>query len=483
MAEQSLKDKTVRGGAWSAIENFARYGITFIVGIILARLLTPDDYGLIGIITIFINIFNIIVDGGLGTALIRKLDATEEDYSTLFFTNLIVSIALAALLFILSPLISVFFERQELTPITKVMSVIIIINSLTIVQKVILTKKIDFKTQAKVGVFSSLLSGITGILMAIWGAGVWALVGQQLSLALFTTLFLWLYNKWIPRLVFRYERFKEMWSFGWKLLVSAILGTLWDDLYSVIIAKNYSPVTLGHYSRAYQFASICSSNINTVVQKVSYPVLCELQNDVKQLKIAYSKIIRVTMLPTFVLTLGLCACAEPMIYVLIGEQWMPCVPYLQILCFSMMLYPLHALNVNILQVVGRSDLVLKLRIIKLALAAIPLLLGVFFNIYIMLWGSVIISFLSYFINVYASYTFIYYTIKEQLLDILPSFLIAAFMSIVVYSVSFIPISYYYQLAIQVPLGAVVTIVLCETTKKDEYQELKRIVLSYLKIKK
>lgn len=483
MAEKSLKDKTVSGGAWSVIDNVTRYGITFIVGIILARLLTPDDYGIIGIITIFVSIFNIIVDGGLGAALIRKLDATEDDYSTLFFANLFVSVFLSVLLVFISPLIAEFFERDELSPITMVMSVIILLNSLSIVQKVRLTKLIDFKTQAKVSVFSALLSGTTGIAIAFLGYGVWALVGQQISLAFFNTIILWLYNKWIPRLVFKLDRFKEMWNFGWKLLVSAILGTLWDDIYSVIIAKNYSPVILGHYSRAYQFASLSSSNINTVVQRVSYPVLCELQHDLPQLKMAYSKIIRTTMLPTFVLTLGLAACAEALIYVLIGEQWMPCVPYLQILCFSLMLYPLHALNINILQVVGRSDLVLTLRLIKLALAVVPLLLGIFFNIYYMLWGSVVIGFISYFVNVYASYTFISYTIKEQILDILPSFLISAAMALVVYVISFISMSYHIELFIQIVVGAVMTIFLCEFSKNDEYSELKNIAKKYLKIKK
>lgn len=480
MSEQSLKDKTVKGGVWSAVDYIARYGISFVVGVILARLLTPDDYGLIGIITIFITLFNYIVDGGLGAALIRKLDTDKDDYSTLFIANLAISVFLALLLVLIAPLVSRFFEREQLTVMTQVMSIIIVLDSLSIVQKVRLTKRIDFKTQTKVSVSAALISGTVGILMAYFDYGVWALVGQQISSSLFNTIFLWIYNKWIPRLVFRFDRFKEMWNFGWKLLVSSIIGSLWDNLYSVIIAKNYSTITLGHYSRANQFATLCPSTINSVVQRVSYPVLCSFQNDKAQLKLAYSKIIRVAMLPTFILALGLAACAETFIEVLIGEQWIPCVPYLQILCFGLMLYPLHALNINVLQVVGRSDLTLILRIIKTALATIPLLLGIFFNIYYMLWGSVVIGFASYLVNAYFPTKLISYSYKEQLLDIMPSFLVAVAMALVVYALSFITISIYVKLPLQIITGGVVALLLCEVTKLYEYIELKQMVLKYFK---
>ena len=480
MAEQYLKNKTVKGGVWSAIDYIARYGISFIVGVILARLLTPNDYGLIGIITVFISLFRYIVDGGLGSALIRKLDADDDDYSTMFFANLAVSIFLSLTLVLLSPFISIYFEREQLTLMTKVMSVIIVLDSLTMVQKVRLTKKIDFKTLARVSVSSSFISGIIGIVMAYLGCGVWALVGQHISSSFFNSLFIWLNGKWIPKFVFRYEKFKEMWRFGWKILASSIIGSLWDNLYSVIIAKNYSPVTLGHYSRAHQFANLCPSTINSVVQRVSYPVLCNFQNDNAQLKKVYSKLIRVSMLPTFILSLGLAACAESFILVLIGEKWMPCVPYLQILSFGIMLYPLHALNINVLQVVGRSDLTLYLRIIKTALATIPLLLGIFFNIYYMLWGSVFMGFISFIINAYFPGKLISYTIKEQLLDILPSFLVAVIMAVVVYSISFLQLSIYVTLLLQLVLGAVVAIILCELTKLYEYQELKQLIIKHFK---
>lgn len=482
MSEQSLKDKTVKGGIWSAIDYIARYGISFVVGIILARLLTPDDYGLIGIITIFISLFNYIVDGGLGAALIRKLDADDDDYSTLFFANLVISIFLSLLLIVSAPLVSVFFEREQLTIITRVMSIIIILDSLTIVQKVRLTKRIDFRTQAKVAVSSSLISGSLGVAMAYLGLGVWALVGQQISSYFFNSLFLWVNGKWMPNFVFRFDRFKEMWAFGWKLLVSSIIGSLWDNLYSVIIAKNYSTVTLGHYSRANQFATLCPSTINSVIQRVSYPVLCSFQNDYIQLKQAYSRIIRVAMLPSFVLALGLAACADSFIVVLIGDKWIPCIPYLQILCFSLMLYPLHALNINVLQVVGRSDLTLYLRIVKTAFATIPLFLGIFFNIYYMLWGSVLVGFVSYLVNAYFPSKLISYSMKEQLFDILPSFLISSIMAAIVYAISFISMSISVKLVVQLLVGGVVTIILCEVTKLFEYLELKKMVMKYIKKK-
>lgn len=332
---------------WSALENVTRLGVTFVVSIVLARLLSPEEYGLIGILTIFIAIFNAIVDSGFTNALIRKQDATDTDYSTVFYTNLVLSVVLAAVLFFCAKPISVFFERSELVSLTQVMSSVVIINALSIVQRVRTTKAIDFKTQTKITFISSIGSGVIGIVMAYMGYGVWALVGQQISNQLLTTLFFWFYNKWMPKLVFSWSSFKEMWEFGSKLLASGLIDTAWKEVYQVVIGKCYSPATLGLYTRAKQFADLCSSNLTSVVQRVSYPVLSSIQDDRARLKGAYQMVIKTTMLPTFVLMLGMAACAESMINVLIGEQWLECVPMLQIICTYGMLYPLHALNLNI----------------------------------------------------------------------------------------------------------------------------------------
>lgn len=479
MAE-SLKSKTVSGVGWSAIDSIARYGITFVVGIVLARLLSPDEYGLIGILTIFINLFNVIVDGGFTNALIRKQNATDEDYCTVFYINLLISIVLAFVLYLCAHPISVFFEREELVALTQVMSVVVIINALSIVQRTRLTKRIDFKTQTIITIISSVISGTIGIVMALKNYGVWSLVGQQISNQLTTSFLLWISNKWVPKLLFSVKSFKELWSFGWKLMVSGVLGSLSDDIYNAVIGKSFSSQVLGYYSRSQQFSAVFSSNITTIVGRVSFPVLSSLQNNAESLKAGYRRIIRVTMLPTFVLMLGLAAVAKPLILVLIGEKWLTSVYFLQIICLYAMLHPLHALNLNAIQVVGRSDLTLKLRIIKTVLALVPILVAILFdNIYYMLIGSLVVSFFCYYLNSHYSGPLLGYPTKEQVKDIMPSFGIALLMAIPVYFLSFLPISPFIILPIQLVVGGGITLVCCEFSKLPEYLEIKKIVLQYV----
>lgn len=476
MSEESLKNKTVKGASWSFIDNIAGQGITFLVGLILARLLSPEEYGLIGIITIFIAVFNSIVDSGFSNALIRKNDAKDIDYNTVFVANLIFSIILFVILYITAPTISNFFNQSQLTSLLRAMGSIVIINAFAIIQRTILVKIVDFKTQTKVSLISSISSGVIGIGMAINGYGVWSLVGQQISRQFLNTAFLWLYSKWYPKLQFSIKSFKELFAFGWKLLVSSLIDTVWQEIYQVVIGKCYTPVALGQYTRAQQFATICSSNLTAVVKRVSYPVLSSVQDDKIRLKNGYRKIIKVTMLVTFTLMLGLAGVAKPMILSLIGEQWLPCVPFLQIICLQMMLYPLHSLNLNMLQVQGRSDLFLKLEIIKKFIAIGPLLLGVFVDIYWMLGGSVLTGLIAYYLNAYYSGPFLNYSFKEQVKDILPGFGISMMMAIPVFAMSFIPLNPIILLSLQIIVGAVITIVICEVTKLPEYLELKGIAM-------
>lgn len=464
---------------WSAVENVTRLGVTFVVSIILARLLSPEEYGLIGILTIFIALFNAIVDSGFTNALIRKQDATDADYSTVFYTNLVLSLILATTLFFCAKPIAVFFERPELINLTKVMSIVVVINAFAIVQRVRTTKAIDFKTQTKITFISSIGSASIGIAMAYLGYGVWALVGQQISNHLLSTIFFWIYNKWMPKLIFSWASFKEMWAFGSKLLASGLIDTAWKEVYQVVIGKCYSPGTLGLYTRAKQFADLCSSNLTSVVQRVSYPVLSSIQDDRTRLKGAYQIVIKTSMLLTFVLMMGMAACAKSMIQVLIGEQWLGCVPMLQIICMCGMLYPLHALNLNMLQVQGRSDLFLRLEIIKKVIAIGPLLLGIFVDIYLMLAGSLVTSLIAYYLNAHYSGPFLNYSIKEQLKDILPSFGVAIAMAVPVFAMSFIHMSPYVMLPLQILLGAIISISICEATKLPEYIELKGIAMQVI----
>lgn len=481
---RSLKTTTIKGVSWSFIDSISNQGITFLVGLVLARLLTPEDYSLLGIILIFTTISNSLVDSGFSSALIQKKNAGDKDYNTVFICNLVVSTVLCATLFAIAPLIADFFNRPQLTNLVKAMSFIVIINALSLIQMTIMTKRIDFKTQTKISLISSISSGVAGISMALAGYGVWALVGQQLSRQSLNTIFFWIYVKWRPGFQFSVQSFKELFGFGWKLLLSSLINTTWREIYQFIIGKCYAPATLGQYTRARQFASIFSMNMTSVVQRVSYPVLCTIQDDKVRLKAAYKRVIKVSMLLTAVLMLGMAGCSKSMIQVLVGDQWLPAVPLLQILCFQMMLYPLHALNLNMLQVEGRSDLFLRLEIIKKVVDIGPILLGIFVGIYWMLIACVITSFICYYINAYYSGPAIDYSIKEQLKDILPSLGIAMPMCVVVFAMSFIPVSPFILFPMQIVVGMAIAITLSKKLELPEYIEIENIARRFVaKIKK
>lgn len=474
MAE-SLKYKTIKGTFWSAADAFLGQGVTFVVGIVLARLLSPVEYGLIGICTIFTVVLSGIVDSGFSTALIRKKEVTGNDYNTMFITNLVISILLFWGLYVSTPLISVFFERPELTDVLRVMGLILIIQALSITQITILTKRIDFKTKTKASLISAISSGAIGITMAFNGYGVWALVGQQLSKNLLYTICLWFYNKWWPSLVFSLSSFHYMWGFGWKMMASGLLNNIWGQFYSVVVGKFYSPATLGQYSRSSEYASIFSSNFTTIIQRVTYPVLSEVQDDRERLVAAYRQVIKMTMFITTVTMISLGAVAEPFLYCLIGPKWHEAASYLPLICISMSLYPLHALNLNMLQVQGRSDIFLYLEIIKKTIAIIPLCLGIFVGIYWMLIGSILIGFVSFFLNSYYSGKELNYSSWMQLRDIVPSYTMALTIAIAVFPLKYLPLSYWIILPLQIVLGVCIFFSINEMTKMEEYLEIKDIV--------
>ncbi|MDD5976514.1 MAG: lipopolysaccharide biosynthesis protein [Bacteroidales bacterium] len=484
MPQQSLKDKTIKGTMWSAIDNVAQFGVQFIVSIVLARLLSPGDYGLIGIITIFTTVCTAIINGGFSNALIRTQKPTDEDYNTAFICNLLVSILLYAIVFLCSPLIADFFNRQELVALTRVSSFTMIIGALAIVQQTRLTKRIDFKTQTKITLIASILSGIVGIALALMDFGVWALVVQGIVAQSLRTVLLWFFNHWIPSIRFSKESFNRLFGFGWKMMASGILDSLWTQLYQVIVGKFYSPATLGQYTRAKQFSTMFSSNLTTVIQRVTYPVLSDIQNEKERMVAAYRKIIKTTMFLTFALMFALGAVSEPLLYCLIGPKWHEAATYLPLICLVGSLYPLHAINLNMLQVQGRSDLFLGLEIAKKIIGLAPLFVGAFVGIFPMLYTIVITGIISYFLNSYFSGKLLGYSSWMQLRDIAPSFFISLTMALVVYCLKFLPISNWVILPIQIVVGIIVFFFLCKITKIEEYKEVINMIRPILnKIKR
>jgi len=477
--QESLKDKTVRGVGWSFIDNIASSGITFLVGLILARLLTPEEYGVMAMIAIFIAVSNSIIDSGFSNALIRKVHINRIDYNTVFYFNIVVSIVLYISLFLASPVISVFFKEPILMEVMRIIGFILIINALSIIPRTIFVRNVNFKTQTKVSLISSISVGIG---MALAEMGVWSLVGQQLSRQLLNTLFLWIFCKWHPNFEFSIKSFNELFGFGSKLLLSGLINTIYKNIYYIIIGRFYASSILGQYTRAEQFNTIFSSNLTTVVQRVSYPVLSSIQEESERLREAYRKVIKTTMLISFACMLGLAAVAKPLILILIGAKWLPAVYFLQIICFAGMLYPLHAINLNILQVKGRSDLFLKLEIIKKVIAIGPIMIGIYCGIEYMLWGSVVSSFIAYFLNSYYSAGLIDYPTIDQLKDILPTFLTSLTVAFIMWCVSLLDWSVYLLLPIQLVLGILLAFFIYEKIKLPEYLELKQLGISLLKRK-
>lgn len=477
---ESLKNKAIKGVGWSFADNIANSGITFLVGLVLARLLSPEEFGMVGMITIFIAISNSFIDSGFSNALIRKNDIKEIDYNTVFYFNLAIGILCYIILYFSSPAISAFFHETQLVLITRVMGSILVINALAIIQRTILVKNIDFKAQTKVSLVASVGSGIIGIGMALYGLGVWSLVGQQVSRQFLNSLFLWVYTAWRPVIAFSMMSFKELFGFGSKLLLSGLINTIYQNVYYIIIGRFYSSAQLGQYTRAEQFSSIFSSNLTSVIQRVSYPVLSSIQDDQERLKQAYRKVIKTTMIVTFACMLGLAAVAKPLVFILIGEKWIESASYLQIICFSGMLFPLHAINLNILQVKGRSDLFLRLEVIKKIVAIIPIVLGISYGIVFMLCGSVCTSFIAYFLNSYYSAGLINYPANKQIIDILPSFTVSFVVAVIMWSLSFIDISIYIILPLQCFVGVSLALFIYEIIKIEEYQELKGMILSLIK---
>ena len=480
MAEQSLKDKTVKGTIWSSIDNIVQFGVTFVVSIILARLLSPDDYGLIGIITIFTAVCTALINGGFTTALIRKKEASDDDYNTAFIVNLGISLLLYVVIYLCSPFIADFFHREELVSLTQVSSLGMVIGALGLVQQTRLTKRIDFKTQTKITIVVSVVSGIVGIVMALIGFGVWSLVAQSLTNQGLRTILLWVENKWVPQFRFSSESFHELFGFGWKMMASGVLDTVWKELYQVVVGKFYSPATLGQYTRAKQFSQLFSSNLTNVIQRVTYPVLSNIQDDKERMISAYRRIIKVTMFITAISMFFLGAISEPLLYCLIGPKWHEAALYLPLICITGSFYPLHAINLNMLQVQGRSDLFLGLEIIKKIIGILPLSVCFMYGVMPMLYVSVLTTIICYFLNSYFPGKMLGYSSWMQIRDIAPSYGLAILVALCVFFLKYLPISYWIVLPLQIILGFVVLICVCQKTKMEEYEELKEMVGPYLK---
>ena len=401
------------------MERLATHVFRFLVALVMARLLAPSDYGMVGMLSIFLALAGTIQDSGFSAALIQKQDKTEEDYATAFFFNLGVSIFFYVMLFFLAPLIAQFYGVRELTPITRVIALGLVINALGAIQQTRLTINLKFGLLAALSMTSLAVSSAIGIGLAYKGYGAWALVGQSVLGGAANVAMLWCVARWRPILCFSKDSFRKLFGFGSKLLCSSMINTIYGNIYALVIGKAFGAAETGHFNRANGFAALPADTLSEVVLKVNYPILAKLQDDTPRLVSAYRRLLRTPMFLLVPVLFGMAAVAEPMVRVLIGEKWLPCVPFLQVLCFGMMWWPLTHINLNLLYVKGRTDLVLKLELIKKPIAFLILFSTIPFGIFWMCVGKAVYDFIAFCFNCHYTNKVLGYGFWRQMGEIMP----------------------------------------------------------------
>lgn len=432
MPEISLRKQLVSGLGWSAVERFSLQAVQFVIQIVMARMLLPSDFAIIGMLAIFLQLAQVFIDSGFANALIQKQDCTDRDYSTVFYYNLGASVLLYICCFAAAPAVASFYSLPLIIPVMKVQALTFLINSLAIIPKTILVKAVNFKTQSKVSLISALGSGLFGIYLAYSGFGVWALCSQSLLNSILQVILLYIYVKWKPSLIFDLASCRKLFDFGSKILGASIIGVIYNNLYTIVIGKCFDAEELGLYSKADQFAIFPSKNLGSVVSRIAYPVLSKLQGDEKQLLRVYRKLIRYSSFIIFPLMFGLVTVAEPMTLTVLGENWLGMIPFLQILSLGWMFDHLSQLNLNILYVKGRSDLVFRLEIIKKAIAVVILFSSISFGPLYMCWGRVMYSVIALMINTFYTARLLEYGFAEQVKDFCPFILASVAMAVSVY---------------------------------------------------
>jgi O-antigen/teichoic acid export membrane protein len=471
----SLESKVIRGVFWSAIERLGPQAVQFIVSIILARLLLPAQFGLIGMLAIFLALGHVFLASGFGAALIQKQDATEVHYSSVFYTNVLISLIAAGALCLAAPLIARFYAEPLLTSLTRVLSLNFVISAFGLIQMFLMTKRLDFKTQTKVSLIAAILSGVIGISMALLGFGIWSLVAQSVTAALFNTILLWIFNTWRPQLVFSLAALRELFGFGSRLLASGVMDTVFRNLYTVVIGKFYSPASLGYYTRAYSLQQLPAETLGGIVGRVTFPLFSEIQDDISRVKNGFRKALRAIALVNFPLMIGLLVCARPLVLTLLTDKWSPAIPYLQLLCIVGLLYPLHMINLNVLLAMGRSDLFFRLEVIKKVLIVIVLAITWSWGIETIIAGQILVSIAAYYLNSYYSGTLVGYGLRAQVRDLLPYLVAAGIMGAVVYALTWLPFAHpAVLLFVQVLLGSLVYVVLCRSFRLPVFMDTWRI---------
>lgn len=449
--------KVVSNFFWRFAERCGAQAVSFVVSIILARLLMPEVYGTIALVTVFTTILNVFIDSGFGSALIQKKNADDLDFSTVFYFNLIMCSMLYIGLFLAAPLIAAFYRIPDLTPVIRVLGLTLIISGVKNVQQAYVSRTMQFKRFFFATLGGTIGAAGIGILMAYLGFGVWALVAQSLFNATVDTVILWITVKWHPKKMFSMERLKGLFNYGWKLLVSALIDTVYNDLRQLVIGRLYTAADLAQYNRGKTFPSYVVSNINASIDSVLLPTMSQAQDDPALLKSMTRRSIKTSVFIMAPMMMGLAFIAEPLVRLLLTEKWLPCVPFLQIFCITYMFFPITTANLNVIRALGRSDLFLILEIIKKAIGLTLLFSTMWFGVLVMAYSLLFTTVTSLIINTWPNRKLLNYSLIEQLKDILPAILLAVFMGACIYPIQWLGLPDIVTLLIQVPLGAVIYI--------------------------
>ena len=481
--EDSLKQKTFSGLVWTFLESFSVQVFGFIQGIILARLLMPSDYGLIAMTGVFFAVSYALVDTGFTSALIRKKDRTDIDYSTVYVTNVVLSFILCVILCLSSPLIADFYKEPELRPIVCVNAFLLFFGSFIAVQGARLSIQLDFKLKSRITVISTVSTGIISIILAYLGFGVWSLILPNFFSVLMRGILYWIYQRWFPGFQFSWKVYKEFFSYGSKLMLTSLINAVYGNVYSLVIGKFYSSAHLGYYTKGHSYASLPTSVLSGILYKVTFPVLSKIQDDDVRLEYVYRKMIRVAAYIVFPLMILLFVLARPLVLVLITEKWADCIIYIQILCFAMMWNPIHSLNLNLLFVKGRSELFLKLEVVKKIIGVVILCVTIPLGLVAMCYGQIISSVLFLIINTYYTGKLINVGFFQQMKDLTPTVLYTLVMGGVVWILSSMLTSSYLQILVGVLVGLPMYLLVSKVAKSQEYRFLLDILKQYIPFRK
>lgn len=464
----NMKYKVFSGLLWKFGERVTAQLISLIVSIALARLLSPDDYGAVAIVMIFITISNVFVSSGFGNALIQKKDADNLDFSSVFYINILIGIVLYLIIFFSAPFIAEFYDMAILLPVLRVLGVQIIVASINSVQQAFVSRHMLFKRVFWSTLFGTLISGVIGVFMAYYGFGVWALVAQYLTNTCTSTVVLWITVRWRPELSCSWKRAKDLFSFGWKLLVSGLLDTSYKQLRSLIIGKKYTSADLAYYNQGDKYPSLIVTNINASISSVLFPTMSKYQDDKEKVKQLTRRAIQVSSYLMWPLMIGFSVVAEPLITIVLTDKWLPCVPYVRVFCFCYGLYPIHTANLQAINAVGRSDLFLKLEIVKKIIGIITILISMNSGPLVMVYSLIVTDLLATIINAFPNKKLLNYNYIEQLRDMIPSFIMAVIMGIIIYPIIFLNFPIVILLAIQIFTGFIVYIAESFITKQPSF---------------